>query len=78
MVSVENFTQATCEKLLAQGYSYFVIKHRLDKDEVHGHCNVVTFQAVRENVEKAIPITQVMDLPAGTMTKYYVMVADEQ
>lgn len=74
MLKVENFTHGACERLLRQGYTHFVIKYRVDKEEIGAHCNVITFEAIRgSKVKAAIPISQVMDLPDGTATKYYVM-----
>ena len=76
---MENFSSTLCQRLLEQGYTHFVIKYRTDKEEIGGHYNIITFEVVKGCKRKtAIPITQIMDLPDGSVTKYYVMYSSSE
>ncbi len=69
------FSRDLCRDLINNGYSYFTVKHEQQKDDYSARRRV-TYRALRQPDELAIPISKLIEEAATVAEDSYVMVAE--
>jgi hypothetical protein len=71
------FSRDLCRDLIKNGYSHFAIRQaEQPKDDYSVKGRRVTYKAIRQPAEMAIPITKLLEEAAAVEDGSYVMVAE--